>query len=169
MIVQLNGHISNHNIESIKNVIKAQYQKYLTLVNSPQFKQLFLEEYAPHKKQHSVSWAISSGFPSGSVVDGVLQVGCLRYGKGHTRPELKNERIVLHVLNKTTHFDADYLKDYYAMNDNGFQNEQLYCFVKFSVNNRRLQSVELCLPDKDGNIIEKETLIGLPELKLMVA
>lgn len=169
MVSKLRGHITEHTIEEVKNIIKFQYKQYLLLVNSPQFQQLFLAEYAPHKNQNSVSWAISSGFPSGSCVDKILWVDCLKYGKGHTRPELRNKNIVMHILNSTTHFNADYLKEYYAMNDNFYQNEQLYCYIRFTVRAQKLQLVELCVPDSNGTVVEREILIRLPELILLSA
>lgn len=104
MIEQLDGHITEWQIESVVEIIRNQYQEYLNLTGSPAFTRIFAEEYAPHKRQHGVSWAISSAFPSGTMVANSLQVERLLYGKGHTRPILKNDTIELHILNKTTHF-----------------------------------------------------------------
>lgn len=160
MIEQLIGHITQEQIDAIVNTIMEQYRKYLRLINSNDFLNIFAEEYKPHKGQHSVSWAISSAFPSNMFLRDDLKIDCLRYGKGHARPELSNPTIVLHILNKTTHFQADYLKQYYQKNKDGFINSQLYCFFKFSVENRRLKKISLCLPNENGAIIKEEMLLN---------
>lgn len=53
MIRQLNGHITDELVDRILSIIKSQYQKYLKLIGSKEFANVFLEEYAPHKRQHA--------------------------------------------------------------------------------------------------------------------
>ena len=169
MIKQLQGHITEYEINLILGKIKNQYQMFLRLTGSREFTSIFADEYAPHKRQHSVSWAISSAFPSGTTIGDSLEVERLVYGKGHTRPILKNETIELHILNKTTHFDASYLKQRYKYNSDNFKQEKLFAYVKFAVENKRLVSVLLCLPDATGKVVEKETLISRDVLQLIAA
>ncbi len=166
MIEQLINHIDQDTINQIVAMISGQYRSYLRLTNSPEFTRLFSEEYAPHKRQHSISWAISSAFPSGSHV-GALVVSRLEYGRGHTRPVLCNEHIEVHVLNSSTHFDAKYLNDRYSYNADGFSREKLFCYIKFLVEHRRLKKVELCLPDEHGIVVHSELLLGTEQLKLV--
>ena len=169
MIQRLEGHIAQWQIDMIVDRIRNQYQEYLNLTGSPAFARIFAEEYAPHKRQHGVSWAISSAFPSNTTVADSLQVERLLYGRGHTRPVLKNDRIELHILNKTTHFDADYLKERYKYNSNGFTGAKLFAYIKFSVENRKLVSVSLCLPDENGKVIEEVSLLSRDFLRKMAA
>ena len=169
MIEQLEGHIAEWQIEMVVEIIRNQYQEYLDLINTPAFTRIFAEEYAPHKRQHGVSWAISSAFPSNTTVANSLQVERLLYGKGHTRPVLKNDTIELHILNKTTHFTANYLKERYQNNANGFTGIKLFAYIKFSVENRKLVSVSLCLPDESGNVIEEVSLLNRDVLRRMAA
>lgn len=169
MIKQLEGHITEQQIGTVVEIIRNRYQEYLNLTGSPAFTRIFAEEYAPHKRQHGVSWAISSAFPSGTMVANSLQVERLLYGKGHTRPILKNDTIELHILNKTTHFFADYLKERYKYNCNSFTGPKLFAYIKFSVESRKLVSVSLCLPDENGNIVEEESLITRDILRRMAA
>lgn len=72
---------------------------------------------------------------------------------------LQNERVVIHILNHTTHFDAQYLNLFYQMNSDHFTAERLYCYVKFWVENQTLTKVMLCLPDEMGNVVENEVLL----------
>lgn len=169
MIKELEGHISDREIQAIVSIIKVQYQRYLSFMDSYQMQRLFRDEYAPHKKQHTVSWAISSAFPSGSNVLPGFNISCLRYGKGHTRPELSNSRVLLHILNQSTDFDADYLKHYYQINTNIDHQEQVYCFIRFRARKNMLKSVELCLPAQNGTIIKAEMLLSTQELELFTA
>ena len=169
MIEQLEGHITEWQIESVVEIIRNQYQEYLDLINTPAFTRIFAEEYAPHKRQHGVSWAISSAFPSNTTVADSLQVERLLYGRGHTRPVLKNNTIELHILNKTTHFTADYLKARYQYNANGFTGTKLFTYIKFSVENKKLVSVSLCLPDENGDVIEEVSLLTRDVLRRMAA
>ena len=169
MIKELEGHISDQEIQAIVSIIKAQYRRYLSFMDSNQMQRLFRYEYAPHKRQHTVSWAISSAFPSGSNVLPGFQISCLKYGKGHTRPELTNNRVLLHILNQSTDFDAAYLKHYYQINTNIAEQEQVYCFIRFSVRKNMLKSVELCLPAQNGTIAKTETLLSTQELELLTA
>ena len=97
MIEFLRKHISDNEIREILKRIVDQYSKYKCLTNAPEFQNLFSEEYAPHKKQHGISWAISSAFPSGIMVANRLAVRRLKYGRGHTRPELFAQNIKLHI------------------------------------------------------------------------
>lgn len=169
MIKQLIGHIAQEQVDAIVGTIISQYRRYLLLINSSTFSSIFSEEYKPHKRQHSVSWAISSAFPSNrSPIEG-LGTNRLTYGKGHTRPELSNSAVAIHILNKTTHFQADYLKQYYQMNANGFTNSQLYCYFRFEVEKNHLTKIALCLPNEDGTIFEEETLLNEKAIIQLVA
>ena len=169
MIKQLEGHITEKQVELIVTIIEEQYRKYLRLVGSHDFKNIFADEYAPHKRQHGVSWAIASAFPSDTLIGDSLKVDRLLYGKGHTRPILSNDTVELHILNETTRFDADYLKQRYQYNDNGFSNTKLFAYIKFSVDHRKLMLVSLCLPDKDGNVFKEEILLSRDYLKRIAA
>lgn len=169
MIKQLEGHITEHQLELITEMIREQYQRYLRLTGNQEFTSIFAEEYVPHRRQHGISWAIASAFPSNTMVDNSLKVERLLYGKGHTRPVLSNDAVELHILNKTTHFDADYLKQRYQYNDNGFSNKKLFAYIKFSVDHKKLIFVSICLPDKDGNVVAEEMLLSRDLLKRMAA
>ena len=168
MIKQLEGHISDGQINLIVDKIIKQYQRYLRLTRSEEFASIFAEEYAPHKRQHGVSWAISSAFPSGKSV-GSLKVNRLKYEGGHKRPVLSNEFIEIHILNKTTNFNAKYLKQRYQYNLDNFTHKKLFVYIKFSVINKRLTTISLCLPDENGNIVDEMTLLDRQTLKLLVA
>lgn len=166
MIDLIASHIEQATIDQMVNRISEQYRAFLRLTSSPEFTHLFSEEYAPHKKQHSISWAIASAFPSESHIGG-LTVSRLKYGRGHVRPALSNDRIEIHILNSSTHFDAQYLQERYAYNANNFSGKKLFCYIKFSVEKQRLKNVELCLPDEHGTVIYSEVLLSTEELKLV--
>lgn len=159
MIQELQGHISDIQINTITNIISRQYSEYLRLLLSPQFNRVFSDEYAPHNRQHSVSWAISSAFNSNTTICDNIRINRLKYGRGHARPLLLNDTIELLVLNRTTHFDANYLKERYLYNANHFSNNKLFAYVKFSVEQSRLIEVKLCLPDENGIVVAEEILL----------
>lgn len=159
MIRLLQSHITDAQVKVILDIIVRQYQKYLRLTNSKDFNDIFAEEYAPHKKQHGVSWAISSAFPSNSIIADSLVVNRLYYGRGHTRPVLSNDNIELMILNKTTHFQADYLMTRYLYNQHNFESQKLFAYMKFGVEHKQLTFVSLCLPDEMGNITEEDILL----------
>lgn len=169
MIKQLEGHITEHQLELITEMIRKQYRRYLRLTGNREFTSIFAEEYTPHNRQHGISWAIASAFPSNTIIDNSLKVERLLYGKGHTRPVLSNDVLELHILNKTTHFDANYLKQRYQYNANGFSNKKLFAYIKFSVEHKKLIFVSICLPDEDGNVVEEEVLLSRDFLKQMAA
>lgn len=164
MIRQLENHITDAQIKAILDIIVKQYQRYLRFTQSKEFNGIFAAEYAPHKKQHSVSWAISSAFPSNSVVAESLTVTCLHYGKGHTRPVLHNDNIELMVLNKTTHFQSKYLTERYLYNQHNFEGQRLFAYLKFEVAYKRLTSVSLCLPDEKGQVIQEDILLASADI-----
>ena len=166
MIKQLKGHLSEVALEKIKEAIIQQYKKYKEWMGSEAFRNLFDEEYAPHKRQFILSWAISSAFPSGvNVAD--LEVTLLKYGRGHKRPCLSNEKGEVYVLNDSTEFDSEYLKERYAWNGDDFSRVKLFCYIKFKATAKQLTEVELCLPDECGNVVAREVLITRAELKLV--
>ena len=169
MIPQLEGHITEAQMNAILNIIQTQYRDYVRLTGSPEFNRIFANEYAPHNRQYGVSWAISSAFPSNMVVAENLQVTRLVYGKGHTRPVLSNDGIELLILNKTTDFDATYLQERYNFNSNQFNNNKLFAYIKFSVENRMLIEVKLCLPDETGNVDVEEILLDRAAILALVA
>lgn len=164
VIEELKGYISQDQINSIIKIIIEQYNKYFRYTNSGTFKDLFNDEYSPHHKQYSISWAISSAFPNGSNVCDGLQIECFKYGKNFTRPLLKNEKINILILNKTTDFNANYLKDFYRMNSKN--TEKVFCYFKFYVDEKRLTKVSLCYPDENGNIVSEETLLERKDIVL---
>ena len=159
MIHQLVGHVTSEQINAILEIIKNQYRDYLRFTGSRDFERLFATEYAPHNRQFCVSWAISSAFPSGRNINNDLYVSRLEYGRGHTRPVISNESIELHILNKTTDFEAEYLKERYLLNSNHFSADKLFAYFRFGVENRKLVDVRLCLPDETGKIIAEEVLL----------
>ena len=169
MIEELQGHIIDKQIDEIVEIIIRQYRGYRNLINSPSFRQLFAEEYAPHKKQHTVSWAISSAFPSNTTIADNLQISRLKYGRGHTRPLLSNDSIQMHILNTTSDFGANYLNTFYQKNSNQFSGETLYCYIKFQVKNQKLVSISLCLPNETGEIVHEEVLLGNSAIITLVA
>lgn len=164
VIEELQGYISQDQINLIIKIIIEQYNKYLRYTNSDTFKALFNDEYSPHNKQYSISWAISSAFTKESNVCDGFQIECLKYAKNFNRPLLKNEKINILILNKTTHFNANYLKDFYRMNSKN--TEKVFCYFKFSVDKNRLTKVSLCYPDENGNIVSEETLLERKDIDL---
>ena len=169
MIKQLNGHITENQINVIVEIIKSQYLKYLNFTGKFDYNGLFADEYSPHKHQHNISWAISSAFPSNTIVANNLYVERLIYGRGHIRPSLSNDYIELHILNKTTDFKAKYLEKRYAYNSNDFINQKLFAYIKFSVKNDRLVNISLCLPDEKGVIVAEQELLNKKVLELLAA
>ena len=168
MIEQLKGHLSESDLQKIKEIIIGQYRQYLNLYDSPQFQAIFADEYAPHKQQYGVSWAISSGFPSGHKILG-FDVERLEYGKGHVRPCLIKKEMELLVLNKTVDMNAEYLKERYKYNSGNFKNEKLFGYIRFSVEHSKLKEVVLCLPDESGKIVEEEMLFDSKSLLKLIA
>lgn len=166
MIRQLLGHVTQDEINLIVNVIIEQYVRYNRLTNSEDFKKLFSNEYASHNRQHSISWAISSAFPSNTTVGNKLSISCYKYSRNFTRPLLFNDKINILILNKTTHLNAKYLKKFYSMNSNNFCNNKIFCFFKFSVDNKKLTRISLCLPDDNGNIIQEEELLNKSQIEM---
>ena len=169
MIQQLQGHITDNQIHEITRIICAQYREFLQLVRGIQFNRVFSDEYAPHNRQHSVSWAISSGFHSNTTIGDTLQISRLLYGRGHARPIISNDVIELLVLNKTTHFDANYLKERYRYNSNQFANNKLFAYIRFSVEQSRLIDVRLCLPDENGEVVAEMVLLDRQDIQNIAA
>ncbi len=169
MLQQLVGHITDGQISAILEIIKNQYRNYLHFTGSRDFENLFATEYAPHNRQFGVSWAISSAFPSGMNINNELSVSRLEYGRGHKRPVISNEFIELHILNKTTDFEAEYLKERYLLNSNNFSADKLFAYFRFGVENRKLVDVRLCLPDETGTIIAEEILLDRHTLLTLAA
>lgn len=168
MIRQLESHLSQAQIDIVVDIIINQYSNYRRLIDSQSFQSIFLEEYAPHNRQFGVSWAISSAFPSGSSIGNDFAISRYKYSKNFTRPLLSNDSIKIMILNKTTHFNADYLTDFYNLNVNRYQGDQLFCFFKFSVDNRRLTKISLCLPDQNGKIIAEEVILNKNQIEIRV-
>lgn len=158
MIDQLIGHITDEVIAVILDLIRKRYYDFQRFTESEDFQSLFRDEYAPHNKQHSLSWAISSAFPSEEVVADSLKVCRLVYGGGHTRPILYNEKIELMILNEKTDFQAAYLKRRYAYNCDNFSKEKLFAYLLVESGNKRMNAVSLLLPSETGDIVASESL-----------
>ncbi len=166
MIKQLEKYINEKDIETIANVILNQYHNYVKTINTPEFNHLFSEEYASHKKQHSISWAIFSAFTIINKI-GKLDVNKLVYGRGHSHPILSDDNIEIHILSSQTDFDAQYLQKCYKYNINNFTKKKLFCYIKFTANYNRLLKVELCLPNENGEIVNSEVILSSNVLKLV--
>lgn len=170
MIQQLVGRITEDELSEIKEIILEQEKKYSRFMQDTERQELFVDEYKSHQKAFSISWAVYSGFRDGKKI-GSLNVFAYRYGKKHVRPELENDRITLHVMNSSMDPDAEYLKRFYEMNDDNFENEMLYAYIKFSTMKKYdiITNIEVCIPDKNGKIIKKETIYQKPKLKVLGA
>ncbi len=169
MLKQIENLVSESTIQAILDTIIERYCEYERLVNSDRFQRVFLAEYAPHNRQFSISWAISSGFPSGTRINNELNIARLEYSRKFTRPLLENENIYILILNKTTHFNADYLKEYYALNNSAREDAKRFCYFKFSVDNRKLTKVSLCYPNEHGDIVAEELLLNKSQIELKLA
>ncbi len=164
MIKELSSFITNEQIDIISNLIQERVRMYRNFTNKQEYQSMFLEEYKPHEKNHSVSWAIKGIFPSGKDVAG-FQVKRIKDKGGHTRPELSNGKIIMHILSDKTDFNAKYLQEKYSLNSNGFDKPPIYCYIRFEVQNKWLQSLVLNVPDKNGKVIASETLFTKPDIK----
>ncbi len=163
MIKQLEGHISEQQINLIRDKIINRYKEYLSFIKTANTKKIFSGEYEAHHRKHTLSQAISEAFPDGEIIGDDLLVSSPEYGSGHKRPVLSNDTIVIHILSETSDFKAKYLKEYYLKNSNEYLNKQLYCYFKFCTNRKnrdQIVSISLCLPDKNGTVIEKEKLLN---------
>lgn len=169
MIGFLKNHISEEEIQEILQIIINQYRNYRHLSNSPEFQNLFAEEYAPHNGKHGISWAISSAFPSEKLILDRLKVRKINYGRGHTRPELLANNIKLHILSDSTSFNSEYLRECYMLNRNNFTGTQLYCFIKFKIYKNQLVNISLCLPDENGSIVAEEIIYDKATLMKIAA
>ena len=158
MIKELNGHITQKQINIVVDKIKQQYTNYLNLINSSLFKSIFAPEYAPTRKKHSISWAISSAFPSGNTFS-KLNVKRLEYGWFKlARPEIYNEKIVFHIIHDLNSRKPKYLKKYFSMN-NSFDNDKIYFYINYKIDKNDLIIIEICLPDSTGKVIKREVII----------
>lgn len=52
------------------------------------------------------------------------------------------------------------------MNSNNFCNNKIFCFFKFSIDNKKLTKISLCLPDDNGNIIQEEELLNKSQIEM---
>ena len=169
MIEQIKDLVSENTVEIVLDTMIERYREYNRLVSSERFQRIFLAEYAPHNKQFSISWAISSGFPSGTCVNDELNVTKLEYSRKFTRPLLSNNRISILILNKTTHFNADYLNEFYLMNGTEGNNVKRFCYFKFSVDQNKLKNVSLCYPNEHGAVIAEEVLLENTQIEEKIA
>ena len=158
MINELIGHINQNQIDEICDCIIAQYRRYLKYIKSKEHSDLFAEEYAPHRKQHQLSYAIVSAFRHGSNIAG-FSVSCSKDNGGHNRPELHSSKLILHIQSKGFNPNSKYLSHYYRNNANGFSNEQLYCYILFEEKNDHLMKLTLCLPRVNGKVEHMEILL----------
>ena len=60
-------------------------------------------------------------------------------------------------------------KQRYQYNLDNFTHKKLFVYIKFSVINKRLTTISLCLPDENGNMVDEMTLLDRQTLKLLVA
>lgn len=169
MIAQLNGHITEAQLDVIKTTIQNQYAQYKRMTGLPEFQNLFRSEYGAHRKRHSVSWAINSAFVSGTIIADNLTIKIDSDMGGHVRPVLENDRIIVHVLNESTNFQANYYQDFYAVNDFERNPDKLYCYIKYKESHdmEKLTEVVLCLPNQNGTVVAEEVLLSKAILKLV--
>ncbi len=165
MLKQIENLITIKTIQIITDIIIERYLEFKKLIDSETCQNLFLEEYAPHNRQYGASWAISSGFPSGSMINNELYVDKLTYSRNFTRPLLYNDRIKIMILNNGTDFYAEYLKDYYKMNKPNNREKKRFCFIKNTVDHRILKQITICYPNEYGKIIAEEELISKEQIK----
>ena len=154
MIQKLIGRITEEELDLIKDIIIKQANEYNSIMKEERVKKVFSDEYKPHQKENSISWAIYSGFETGTKI-GKLEANAFKYGRSHVRPQLIGEKIMLHIIGSKSEFKSNIL----------------YAYIKYSVSREHdnIQSIEICVPDKMGNIIRKESLYVKPKLKALGA
>ena len=169
MLQELDGHLTDHEVRMIVCRVLDQYKRFKQLTGSLEYSSIFSDEYAPHNKKFGISWAIASAFPSGSKIEDRIVVKRIEYGKKHVRPALLSNNILIYILNDTTEYDSDYLKNCYALNVNHFSEDRLFCYIKLYINHKNISKISLCLPDENGMVIGEETLLDANQLKMVAA
>lgn len=170
MIQELIGRITEEELDLIKDIIIKQANEYNSIMKEERVKKVFSDEYKPHQKENSISWAIYSGFETGTKI-GKLEANAFKYGRSHVRPQLIGKKIMLHIIGSKSEFKSKYLRRFYKMNEDFSKNDILYSYIKYSVSREHdnIQSIEICVPDRMGNIIRKESLYVKPKLKAIGA
>lgn len=169
MLAELKPYITDEQINEISSMIQGQFRDFCLDKKTKTHQKLYLEEYAPHKSTGSLTWALQSSFPSDKMAAG-LQVKVCDCGGGHVRPELFNDKIIIHVVSNTADFKAKNLQEnYYALNANGFGVAPVYCYLRYAALKNDRLSLHLCLPDKDGKVVASELLFETPEIKVLGA
>lgn len=100
-------------------------------------------EYAPHRGESDLTWAIYSGFPSGNnnLVSGFV-IENLPYGKGYRQPILKNDQTTLMILSRGANKNAVYLQQYYDINtSNNVSNN--FVFLTYDITDNQLRRITL--------------------------
>lgn len=137
-------HVSDAQCKQICEIIRRQLMRYSE--KSAKLQSIMLEEYKPHRASNARNLAIYSGFPSGSnVVDG-FRIDNLKYGQGHHQPLLTNENTVVLLLPSTSDKAAQYLKEYYELNQSeGIK--KLFFYVLYTINDKNeLKTIKLICP-----------------------
>lgn len=157
MIKELENRITEEQLTDIVEIIRERNALYKKLEKNKLYEELMNGEYQTNKKKQSRTLAIHNGFPSNKKI-GDISVEHMDYDRGRSQPGLKNEHIVMLILFDSSSDNAKYLEPYFAYNQNGFQSDMLFAYIKVNFGANKRMTITLILPDADGKIHKKEEL-----------
>ncbi len=133
---------------------------------------IFYEPYTNMRQKYSATSAVISGFAPGRFqIEGIKAVD-LNYGLHNllAQPELHCEMGVFHIYSDGSDLKGKKILERCKELNSNLDSAPVFFLIIVSVSKSGvLRKIEMCLPDKDGEIIRRERIYEPPELKAITA
>ena len=129
-----------------------------------QYETLFYKPYTTMRHKYTATSAVLSGFAPGIIsVDGITSTD-LNYGLHNNlvQPELRCENGIFHIYSDGSDLKGKKIIERCKEMNSDLTTAPVFFLIIVHISKEgTLKKVEMCLPDKDGNIIIKDTIYEL--------
>ena len=166
----LNKLLSVKQQSQIIEIIKEQCRKFQNL--EMQYESLFYEPYTQMRHKHTATSAVLSGFAPGKFqIEGITSTD-LNYGLNDkmVQPELHCNSGTFHIYSNGSDLKGNkFIERCVSMNFDILNPPVFFVLIVHISKKGKLEKIEICLPDKDGAIVERKFIYECPKMISLTA
>ena len=170
MSMMLNELLSEKQRIQITAIIKEQCRKFQNM--EKQYESLFYEPYTQMRHKHSATSAVLSGFaPDKFQIEGITSSN-LNYGLNGkmVQPELHCDNGIFHIYSDGSDLKGKKILERCAYMNSDISKPPVFFILIVHIDKKGiLNKIEICLPNQEGTIIDREQIYEYPKVKTLTA
>ena len=170
MSKMLNELLSEKQRIQITAIVKDQCRRFQNL--EKQYESLFYEPYTQMRHKHTATSAVLSGFAPGKFqIEGITSTD-LNYGLNSkmAQPELHCDNGIFHIYSDGSDLRGKKILERCAEMNIDISSPPVFFILIVHIDKKgKLDKIEICLPNREGTIIERGLIYECPKVKALTA